>query len=155
MRPHSAAGGVITSGSDIETLTSTDAMTQTYSENGSRSISWSTGNEGGSYSDTETTSETDSQYDSSSLSLGTNGTVASGTAIATTTASFTDSQSDHQSGTETDDDPADGPAFYGSYTPGEPHDSVSTLGTETCGTGDTISLASRDRVSSRWGFQIR
>ena len=38
----------------------------------------------------------------------------------------------------------------GSYS-----DSVSTLGTETYGTGDTISLASHDRVSSRRGFQIR
>ena len=139
--PSFGSGGVITSGSDIETLTSTDAMTQTYSENGSRSISWSTGNEAGSYSDTETTSETDSQYDSSSLSLGTNGTVASGTAISSTTASFTDSQSDQQSGTASDDDPADGPAFYGSYTQVSLTTSMGYSvngGTQTLGAGGAI-----------------
>ena len=72
--PSFSTNGVITSGPDIETLTpNSDTTTQTYSENGSRTVSWGTGNNeiGRLVIPRPRPPRYPTEYDSTSLALGT------------------------------------------------------------------------------------
>ena len=102
--------GTISSGQNLDTLTSFGTSTETYAENGAQSVSWGPGNDkSGTYSDTDTASESSSLSDYTSMSIGANGTIAAGTVTSLTTQTTSDSQSIYQSGTATHADPEEAP----------------------------------------------
>ena len=135
--------GAISSGQNLDTLTSFGTGTLTYSENGNQTISWgSTDSNTGSYSDTETTSESSSLSDYTSISVGSNGTIAGGTVTSLTTQTMSDSQSSYENGTEYAADPEGGPAFYGAITQSSittAYTSTVNQGGESLGTNGAIS----------------
>ena len=145
--PVIGAGGVITGGSSVETLTSTDTTTQTYSENGSRTVSWSPGNYN---SGLQRHRGYDPWRDCRIRPAGFAGHSAptarsfpAAPRTSSTTSTYSDSESDLESGSEVDHRPRpEAQPLGGSYT----QTSVTTSyayslnrGTQTFGAGGVVS----------------